>query len=216
MSNPFLPDGYRSLPDHYLPVVQAAALLAFGDLDYIAHLTEVRIVKNSSFPEGRESRVEKESCPKIAAEVSHLYQKAAAGAFDMIGRKRKPENWNSASPPCRDEYELIPASDLKFNVWGFAGLDMFYFAICNPYDSVTKTGGVDNAKWFYPAVDRNVLDMSTALDAAIRATLAARGRPGRSVLWKEFFEVIWQICDAKPTDYGFGERTIRRRVAALM
>ena len=74
MSNPFLPAGYRFLPDGYLRLVQAAALLAFGDLDYLKHLTED---VSSPRGKGQVSTVPKEA-PEIGAAISRLFLEGTA------------------------------------------------------------------------------------------------------------------------------------------
>jgi hypothetical protein len=159
MSNPFLPEGYRFLPAGYLPLVQACTLLAFDDLDFIKHLTEVRIIKNSSWPEGRENRVPK-TFPEIDVVLAELWQRAAAGRTTIIARRPEARSSGGEYPAINEEYEQLERDFCKFNEPGFNWMDPFCISNGDPF----------KAKWFYPAIE--IRDLDKLREPKSRARLA--------------------------------------------
>jgi hypothetical protein len=134
-----LPEGYcrRGLPDSHLPLVQCASLAAFGDLNFIEHLTEV--VER----EGRRVQVEKGACPPIDEAIYRAHGFAAAKKLQLIGCRSDMGRRDDI----RLQFERIPAGFFELNEWGYEWLDPF--SICR--------AGYDGG-WFYPAAPRAAIE----------------------------------------------------------
>jgi hypothetical protein len=149
-----LPENYcrRGLPDRYLPLVQMASLIAYGDLDYIAHLTEV--VER----EGRRIRVEKGSCPPIDEAIHRLYGLARTEQIQLIGCRSPTGRRDDIRPP----FEPIPADLFANTDWGYEWLDPF---------SICRAG--HGAGWFCPAAERTVIEKLRSNSASDHAPATA-------------------------------------------
>jgi hypothetical protein len=209
-----LPEGYcrRGLADRYLPLVQAASLLAFGDLIFIEHQTEVRIGR-----EGHRVQVEKGSCPPIDEAIHRLYGLAGAKQIQLIGCRSNTGRWDDI----RHRFDPIPATYFELNDWGYSWLDPF--PICRPFATY-------EVEWFFPAVERSAIEWllldgergapdepskGDALDIAIAEVRRERGEPGKKIQWNEFCCLVRLKCQVKEGERGYGDRTINNRVKAI-
>jgi hypothetical protein len=58
--------------------------------------------------------------------------------------------------------------------------------------------------------------MRPDLRTAIESVLNTRGKPGEGGLrWKRFCDLVRDQCNKSPTDWGYGDKTIRRAVDAI-
>jgi hypothetical protein len=177
---------YSFLAEGYIPIMEAASLLAFGDRDFVSHVKCVDVwletgLTPSMIVEADRHRVDdlgriKSSdwgCPELDRELDVLQQCASAGNLTIIALRRAVEHWDRAEyPPINIRYEPIPAEFFQYNDWFFYW-DANGVAISKPFDRTTKTGSPFAAEWFNPAVAlRDVEVLRIRADPAVGA-----GRP---------------------------------------
>ena len=135
------------IPEGYIPIMEAASLLAFDDREFLNYTLETRF--NPKI--GEELLGPKEDCPEIDHELHRLVDKHTAREIIIIGRRRGVPEWRNQirepDPRKREvcnKYEAIPSDYFSFNDWVFSWLD--------PFGITIKGGDPFGAEWFYPAV----------------------------------------------------------------
>jgi len=142
---PYLPSAF--MPEGYMPILEAASLLAFGNSNFLDYTLEKKFDPHI----GRESLVAKESCPEIDRELARLVDKHTVGDLIIIGRRRAVIEWrNQVRDPgplkgkIGNRYDAIPSDYFRFNDWSFGVFD--------PFGIIAKGSDPFGAEWFYPAV----------------------------------------------------------------
>jgi hypothetical protein len=137
---------YSFLAEGYIPIMEAASLLAFGDAEFLNHI----LGEKFDAVIGRELLVAKE-CPEIDREQARLINEHTAGRLVIIGRRCALPDWRGQirSPDPKmgeicNRYDAFPPDYFRFNDWSFGG--------CDPFGVIALGSDPFDAEWFYPAI----------------------------------------------------------------
>jgi hypothetical protein len=201
------------IPEGYIPILEAASLLAFGDAEFKDHLRE------------REG-----PCPEIDRECDRLIDQHKTGEITIIGRRRTVPEWhNKARNPrinngeIHNKYEKIPLDYFLYNDWVVSPYD--------PFNVFSKGSNLYNAEWFYPAVAESEIEKlrhqlpscnrltndkekygDDLLGKAIKAVISLGKVPLKTCQWAEFCYLVRERGGVPIKARGWDDRTIKRRM----